>query len=175
MAVQPAPDLRTMRIGALVNTASGGCDEGAGQDVKALLRDAGLDLAKGWSVVGEHVDAALDESAALDLDVLILLAGDGTIRAAAKRCSDRRPLLVPLPGGTMNMLPRALYGDRSWRDALRDTLAAPQVRAVSGGRVGRDQFFVAAILGSPSLWAEAREAVRGGANWSRPRGRACRP
>jgi diacylglycerol kinase family enzyme len=151
-----------MRIGALVNTASGGCDADAEQTVEAVLREADLGLVKSWCGGGEQVDAGLDEAGVQALDALIVLGGDGTIRAAAKRCVDCGPLLVPLPGGTMNMLPRALYGDRSWQEALRDTLAAPEVQPVSGGRVGRDPFFVAAIIGSPSLWGEAREAMREG-------------
>jgi len=60
----------------------------------------------------------------------------------------------------MNMLPHALYGARSWQAVLTDTLAAPCVRVVSGGRAGGEAFFCAAVLGAPSLWADAREALR---------------
>jgi diacylglycerol kinase family enzyme len=62
----------------------------------------------------------------------------------------------------MNLLPRALYGDRSWRDALADTLAHPKIRGLSGGKAEGRPFFCVAILGSPSLWAKAREAGRKG-------------
>jgi diacylglycerol kinase family enzyme len=58
------------------------------------------------------------------------------------------------------MLPRALYGDVSWQDALRTTLAAPVTKALSGGRTGDELFFVAAIAGAPGLWMEARESIR---------------
>ena len=34
------------------------------------------------------------------------------------------------------------------------------VRVVSGGEISGRTFYVAAILGAPALWAEAREAVR---------------
>jgi diacylglycerol kinase family enzyme len=70
--------------------------------------------------------------------------------------------LLPLPGGTMNMLPRALYGDVSWKNALKNTLAHPVAKALSGGRVEDNQFFVAAIAGVPELWAETRESIREG-------------
>ncbi|MDQ2860336.1 MAG: diacylglycerol kinase family lipid kinase, partial [Pseudomonadota bacterium] len=69
---------------------------------------------------------------------------------------------VPLPGGTMNMLPKALYGARAWPEALADTLANPEIHHVSGGMAGEHAFFVAALLGGPTLWADAREAVRAG-------------
>lgn len=62
----------------------------------------------------------------------------------------------------MNMLPKALYGNRSWTEALAATLANPRVQKVSGGELGGHRFYCAAILGAPSLWADAREAVRGG-------------
>jgi diacylglycerol kinase family enzyme len=62
----------------------------------------------------------------------------------------------------MNMFPRALYGDVSWEDALKNTLAAPSAKVLSGGRVMDRQFFVAAIIGAPALWAESRESMREG-------------
>jgi diacylglycerol kinase family enzyme len=43
---------------------------------------------------------------------------------------------------------------------LTDALEDRVVRDVSGGEIDGELFFVAAILGSPALWAEAREAAR---------------
>ena len=62
----------------------------------------------------------------------------------------------------MNMLPRALYGDLSWQDALKNIISVPKARMLSGGRVGNKQFFVATIVGAPALWVQARESVREG-------------
>lgn len=62
----------------------------------------------------------------------------------------------------MNMLPKALYGQRTWQDALTAILASPQLQEVSGGELDEHRFYCAAILGAPSLWADAREAVREG-------------
>jgi diacylglycerol kinase family enzyme len=58
------------------------------------------------------------------------------------------------------MLPHAVYGDRAWPDALTDALAKGEPREVAGGEVEGRLFLVAAILGSPALWAPAREAAR---------------
>jgi diacylglycerol kinase family enzyme len=93
-------------------------------------------------------------------DVLVVLGGDGTIRTAAEKSGHSGNVLIPLPGGTMNMLPRALYGARGWREALADTLSNPELHVVSGGRAGPMSFYVAAVVGAPTLWADAREAVR---------------
>jgi diacylglycerol kinase family enzyme len=75
-------------------------------------------------------------------------------------------LIAPLPGGTMNMLPRALYGTSDWKSALRRALEEGAEQSVAGGEVSdgrfRESFFCAAILGAPALWAPAREAVREG-------------
>ena len=60
----------------------------------------------------------------------------------------------------MNVLPKALYGARDWKTALAESLTNGRVWRVSGGVVDGRAFFVAAILGAPALWAEAREAVR---------------
>jgi diacylglycerol kinase family enzyme len=93
-------------------------------------------------------------------DLLIVLAGDGTAGLAADLCGLDGPVLAPLPGGTMNMLPHALYGPRAWPQALEDALAARRVVEVSGGEAAGRSFYVAAILGEPALFAEAREAMR---------------
>ncbi len=152
----------TLRIGALVNTSSGGYAPGFENELEAVLKEMGCRVAKIWCVRGEAVDAALQEARSLQLAVLIVLGGDGTHRAAAEAFPIGGPYLVPLPGGTMNRLPKALYGALSWQDALGATLAAPTVQSIGGGRIGEKPFFVSAIIGNISLFAEAREALRDG-------------
>ena len=154
--------VRTLRIGALINTSSGGYEIGFEHELEALLKEMGCPAAKAWCVRSEDVDAALQEARSLRLAVLIVLGGDGTHRAAAEMCSTSGAYLVPLPGGTMNRLPKALYGALSWQDVLGATLAAPTVQSVSGGRIAEMPFFVSAIIGNASLFGEAREALRDG-------------
>lgn len=158
----PDVNLRTLRVAALLNTSSGSCDASAQAALSAILDEAGVKLSKVWVVTGKEVDHALNEATEASVDVLIVLGGDGTIRSAAQRCDELGPLLVPLPGGTMNMLPKALYGARPWKQALADTLKSPAVQAVHGGQVGSHRFFVAGVFGSASLLAEARESIRDG-------------
>ena len=62
----------------------------------------------------------------------------------------------------MNMLPKALYGTADWKLALKRALEEGAPQPVSGGEIQGEHFYCAAILGSPALWAPAREAVRTG-------------
>ena len=149
------------RIVAVLNTGSGSCDENSAGHAKAVFDQAGLPQAKIVSVAPGNLEKALDDAVA-NSEVLVVLGGDGTIAAAASRCGPSGSLLIPLPGGTMNMLPKALYGERAWREALADTLADPRVHEFSGGKAEGRSYFCAAILGAPSLWAKAREAGRTG-------------
>lgn len=153
-------DLRGGRIGALLNTSSGSCDLQSEEDLEAILESEGLSAVRVWCGNGSEVDQAVADAKAHELDLLVVLGGDGTIRAAAEACGPSGPLLMPLPGGTMNMLPKALYGDVSWREALKSTLTEPQVQPVHGADANGRRFFIAAILGGPSRMAEAREAMR---------------
>lgn len=149
------------RIIAVFNTHSGSCDASSEGEARQIFVRAGLRSVEFVAVASGEVAAALAD--AVDrADVLVVLGGDGTIAAAATLCGATGPYLIPLPGGTMNMLPKALYGSADWRSVLKATLQRPIVRNVSGGEAGGRRFYCAAIFGSPSLWADAREAVRDG-------------
>jgi diacylglycerol kinase family enzyme len=152
--------LSELKVGAIINTSSGGCDSDSEATMLETLKRAGIVDPKLWCAGADEMERSFAEAAKEKLEVLIVLGGDGTIRTAADACAATGSFLVPLPGGTMNMLSRALYGDVSWEDALKNTLAAPSVKVLSGGRIADKQFFVAAILGAPSLWVEPREAIR---------------
>jgi diacylglycerol kinase family enzyme len=154
--------LSELKVGAIINTSSGGCDLESEQKMLSILNRAGIVESKAWCGDAEEMERSFAEAAGQKLEVLIVLGGDGTIRTAAEACAEKGPYLIPLPGGTMNMLPRALYGDVSWEDALKNTLAAPSTKVLSGGRVADKQFFIAAIVGAPALWAEPRESIREG-------------
>lgn len=153
-------DVSTLKVECIINTSSGGCDSKSEAEMLEIFEDAVVTDCKTWCGESEAIGRALAQAVARKPKVLVVLGGDGTIRTAAEKCAGTGTYLLPLPGGTLNMLPRALYGDIRWQDALRATLAAPSTKALSGGRVGNELFFVAAIVGGPALWMEAREAIR---------------
>jgi diacylglycerol kinase family enzyme len=128
----------------------------------SILTRAGVVEPKMWCGGADHMEPSFAEATEQKLEVLVVLGGDGTIRTAAETCAETGTYLIPLPGGTMNMLPRALYGDAAWEEALEKTLTAPSVKVLSGGRIADKHFFIAAIVGAPALWVEPRESMREG-------------
>jgi diacylglycerol kinase family enzyme len=154
--------LSELKVGAIINTSSGGCDSESEQKIFSVLTRAGIVEPKVWCGEAKEMERSFAEAAGQELEVLIVLGGDGTIRTAAEACAEKGSYLIPLPGGTMNMLPRALYGDVSWEESLKNTLAAPSLKVLSGGRIAGKQFLIAAIIGAPALLVEPRESMREG-------------
>lgn len=152
------------RIEIVVNPHSGGVGPKAAGECERLLEQLGV-RANIVEAEPPRVEAAIESAIAALPDVLVILAGDGTARSAAAMAGPDGALLVPLPGGTMNLLPRALYGTGDWKAALERALREGIPRSVAGGEVDGRPFYVAAMLGSPALWAPAREAIRTGKVW----------
>ena len=146
-------------VRAVVNTAAGGVGPDAALRLAEIAAEFGLEI-EIVETDPENLRRTLAAAVAAAPDLLVALGGDGTAAMAASLCGSGGPVLAPLAGGTMNMLPHALYGPRPWPQALREALAGGRVVEVSGGEVAGRVFHVAAILGEPALWAEAREAVR---------------
>jgi diacylglycerol kinase family enzyme len=154
--------LSDSKVGAIINISSGGADSESEQKMFRILARAGIVGPKVWCSEAKEMERSFAEAAGQKLEVLVVLGGDGTIRTAAEACAEKGSYLIPLPGGTMNMLPRALYGNVSWEEALKKTLAAPLAKVLSGGRVANKRFFIAAIVGAPVLWTQPRESMREG-------------
>ncbi len=148
------------KIAAVLNTGSGSCIPEHAEEMEEIFKEAGIQPVRIWCGTSDELEGMLSEAKESGTDVLVVLGGDGTIRTAAAQCSQTSAILVPLPGGTMNVLPKALYGDGSWQDILRKILARPRIKHVSGGLVAGQRFFISAICGAPALWANAREALR---------------
>lgn len=157
----PPPRPRIRRVEAVVNPESGSVGPGAAEALEAMLAEHGLG-ARVCTASGRDLPGAVRAAVDAAPDLVIVLAGDGTAAMAARRAGGTGPLIAPLPGGTMNMLPHALYGMAGWREALDAALTHGEIRAVSGGEVNGHPFYVAAVLGAPALWARAREAMRKG-------------
>jgi diacylglycerol kinase family enzyme len=160
--ISNAIHLSELKVGVIINASSGGYDLECEHKMVDILKGAGIVEPKVWCGEAKEMERSFAEAAGQKLEVLIVLGGDGTIRTAAEACAEKGSYLIPLPGGTMNMLPQALYGDVAWEESLKNTLAAPSVKVLSGGRIAGKQFLIAAIVGAPALLAEPRESMREG-------------
>lgn len=156
------PAIRFSRVVVVANTASGSVGPKAPEAARGILSSFGLDAEIFAPNDQDDIGDCLDKAFAMAPDLVIVLAGDGTARAAAERAGPKGPLVAPLPGGTMNMLPHAVYGVVSWEQALHDALERGVAKPIGGGAIDGKLFFVAAILGAPALWAQVREAARAG-------------
>lgn len=159
LKIQASPTASIQKVAAVVNIAGGSVERGSGERLQSLISDFGLS-GQVNAVEPREIEKAVGEAVSSAPDLVIVLAGDGTARLAAQLCGNNGPLVAPLPGGTMNMLPNALYNGLGWHEALKLALSEGTTRYVGGGQIGEHRFYVAAILGAPALWAPAREAVR---------------
>lgn len=168
---RPGGESRPVPVGGrafvLLNEKAGSVGPGDHDKLILALADAGIAYHEILSA--EHVTKnAL--ARAKSFDVLIVLGGDGTARSAAELAPRDGPPLILLPGGTLNILPRALYGELAWPEALSAALERGEVTRLTAGRANGEPFYVAALFGAPTLMAKAREAMRAGrplAAWRR--------
>lgn len=147
----------------ITNPHSGSATQVKCDALEAVFAERGLSLA-GRS---RFPDDAMPEPAALDaagVDTVVLFAGDGTINAALCALADWDGAFLILPGGTMNMLARALHGDGGGDAAAIVHAAHGSARRVALPYVaaGPHRAFVGLILGPAAHWARAREAARHG-------------
>ncbi len=154
--------VRTVEV--VANVASGSVGRTAPAEIQKILAAYGAS-AHVWTPEPQDLVSCLRAAVDAAPDLLIVLAGDGTARTAAEIAGPDGPLIAPLPGGTMNMLPHAIYGQRSWQAALSIALEQGYEQPIGGGEVDGHSFLVAAILGSPSRvagmpWADQTRATR---------------
>lgn len=148
------------RPALLCNVRSGSHDPAVRAAIEAACRDAAAPLAATFELPeGEIPDVAnLRER---DIDLLLVWTGDGTINAAARSAAGWDGAILPLPGGTLNLLSKALHGDRPAPDILIDALAGkgsrrpiPTIRSAGG------EAFITIVAGPATQWAEVRETMR---------------
>lgn len=127
-----------------------------------------LELAEAISPRGHDVIAgppaelvAAAESAARQPDVarVVLIAGDGTMAAVAGALAGSGKLLVPLPGGTMNLIARDLGFSADLEAAIRE-VAKARPAPIDVAFVNGRAFLNNAVLGVYTVTAKRREAIR---------------
>jgi diacylglycerol kinase family enzyme len=143
----------------LLNEKAGSVGPKAGAELVDALNGAGVEQ---FVIVDATRMSRRSFQRANQFDAIIVLGGDGTARAAAELAPRNGPPLILLPGGTLNILPKALYGERTWAEAITAVLERGVERRLPVGRANGEAFYVAGLFGAPTLLARARESVREG-------------
>lgn len=148
-----------MRLAALVNTASGGVPKDGPATLSAFLAAIGFEAGVA-ATDGSDFDAVLEDLLRDKPEALVVWGGDGAAASVLSRSGADGPPVLPLPGGTMNLLHKAHYGARSWREIAEEALAANAPKTISAGDVDGRRFYVAAFFGALTRLARSREALR---------------
>lgn len=156
---QLGPD-RPTKLWLVRNEASGSNDEAALTDLREALSAAGIVLLGETCFPRERppTPADLDQTGA---DTVAIFAGDGTISSVVATLSDWQGTVLPLPGGTMNLLARRLHGYATVIEIIArfNGGIVHRVRptvVVSRHAVG----LTGALAGPGTAWADVREALR---------------
>lgn len=149
------------KLWLITNPGSGSTTQAKCDALEALFAERGLELA-GRTDFPEH---ELPKGTALTrkgVDTVVLFAGDGTINAALRSLASWKGSFLILPGGTMNLLAKALHDTLDPHTIVAE--AHDETRRVSLPYIeaGDDRAFVGLILGPAATWARAREAMRKG-------------
>lgn len=151
-----------MTVYAFVNRDSGSVPDGGDQLLADALSDAGRSAEMLVSDGGGIAEWLAGQRFSQD-DLLIVWGGDGTVACAIEQTAGQLPLLLALPGGTMNLLHKRIHGRVfDWRDCLQRGLSLNNERWLAGGKAAGRAFYVALMGGTLTRLSKAREALRDG-------------
>lgn len=144
----------------VVNSASGSNDEAAVQRVGEALAAAGAAPAR---IVDIQHEPCPDAEALRDAGVglVAVFGGDGTINGLLGGLDGWNGAALVLPGGTANLLARALHGERSAEDIAASVDALHPVRRQSI-TCSQGRALIEVLAGPGAVWSDVREGLRDG-------------
>lgn len=149
------------RLWFITNPHSGSATHGKCEALEAVFQERGLVLAGRTEFPDQPIPAG-EELSAANVDTVVLFAGDGTINTALCALADWGGAFLILPGGTMNLLAKALHGDAEPAAIIHAAHEGGRKVALPHVEAGPHRAFVGLILGPAAHWARAREAARKG-------------
>jgi Diacylglycerol kinase catalytic domain len=144
----------------IINKASGSVGNVDNEELKIAFAAAGFAI--------EHIvelpDDKLPERAEIETggyEVVATLSGDGTVAGVCEKLSGWSGALLVLPGGTMNLLSRRLYGEQTVSSLLELLAQSPHsADRVSVVNTPVAEVFTGLIAGPSTRWGEVRESIR---------------
>lgn len=148
------------RPALVCNSQSGSHDPAIQDAIVEACQAAGAPLVRTFALPDDDIpDAAALRAQGIDL--LLVWTGDGTINAAASGAAGWDGAVLALPGGTLNLLSKALHGDRPVPEILADALSGKGTRrAIPIIRSDAGDAFITIVAGPATRWAEVRETMR---------------
>ena len=150
------------KIWLVTNSASGSYSEPAVQSLASQCADAGLSLDHVVTIPDEPVpDRAALEAAGVTM--LVIYTGDGTINGVVTGLLGWGGRVLVLPGGTQNLLAKALHGDVA-AAAIVGAVGAGKVEVVNRHviRTSQGDGLCEVVAGPGAKWSDVREAMREG-------------
>lgn len=150
------------KIWLATNAASGSNDEALVARIRELLEAGGAQIVRATDCRDDDLPdrRSVEKVGATHL---LVLGGDGTLNSVLSRMEGWTGHVLPLPGGTANLLCRGLHGDSDPEAIVARFLAGELVtRRVPCVR-GAGTIALAELLAGPGAkWADVREEMREG-------------
>lgn len=152
-----------MKFSVIVNTRSGSVPDNGDVLISEELTGLGHEFDI-YSVEGADLEDVWKQQDLIGCDGIIVWGGDGTISFVLSHACRADIPVLPLPGGTMNLLPKHIHGnDCEWRDCLSSALENGQTKPLAGMQIGDQMCYVGVLIGRLTRLAHSREHLRTGA------------
>lgn len=149
-------------IWLITNEGSGSVRDELLADLHDACESSGLCIAARTTFPSEEIPTR-EELERREIEVVVTLGGDGTINAVVSALAGWSGAILPLPGGTQNLLTKRVHGDAVVHEVVhafakgRSRRARPTIIRSSQG------FALAGLLVGPGTsWNDVREAMRDG-------------
>lgn len=142
------------------NEASGSNSDDTLARLDAALAGAGVTITRRIAVPVDKLPTGADLDAG-GVSLLIVFTGDGTLRSMLTAVEGWGGAVLVLPGGTTNLLSKAIHGDRSLDEIVAD-LPLMQRRRRKCLRSPMGTAVIEVLAGPGAKWSDVREGMREG-------------
>jgi len=147
-------------IWLITNEGSGSVREELLADLHEACERSSLCIAERTTFPSEEIPspAELDQRG---IDTVVTLGGDGTINAVVAALAGWGGAVLPLPGGTQNLLPKRVHGEAGVHEVI-EAFARGNARRVRPQIIRSSKGIALAglLVGPGTSWNEVREALR---------------